>query len=61
MFRRRYRRYLLSALLAGALVVTVAPAAQAHGERAQEAFLRMRTVSWVDVTYSSDRVRQGGG
>jgi methane/ammonia monooxygenase subunit B len=59
MLRRRYRRYLLSALLAGALVVTLAPAAQAHGERAQEAFLRMRTVSWVDVTVSSDRVRQG--
>jgi len=59
MIRRRYRRYLLSALLAGALVVTLAPAAQAHGERAQEAFLRMRTVSWVDVTFSSDRVRQG--
>jgi methane/ammonia monooxygenase subunit B len=59
MLRRRYRRYLLSALLAGMLVVTLAPAAQAHGERAQEAFLRMRTVSWVDVTYSTDRVRQG--
>jgi methane/ammonia monooxygenase subunit B len=59
MLRRRHRRYLLSALLAGVLVVTLAPAAQAHGERAQEAFLRMRTVSWVDVTYSSDRVRQG--
>jgi methane/ammonia monooxygenase subunit B len=59
MLRRRYRRYLLSALLAGVLVVTLAPAAQAHGERAQEAFLRMRTVSWVDVTFSSDRVRQG--
>jgi methane/ammonia monooxygenase subunit B len=59
MLRRSYRRYLLSALLAGALVVTLAPAAQAHGERAQEAFLRMRTVSWVDVTFSSDRVRQG--
>jgi methane/ammonia monooxygenase subunit B len=59
MLRRRYRRYLLSALLAGVLVVTLAPAAQAHGERAQEAFLRMRTVSWVDVNFSSDRVRQG--
>jgi methane/ammonia monooxygenase subunit B len=40
-------------------VVTLAPAAQAHGERAQEAFLRMRTVSWVDVNFSSDHVRQG--
>jgi methane/ammonia monooxygenase subunit B len=59
MLRRRHRRYVLSALLAGALVVALAPAAQAHGERAQEAFLRMRTVSWVDVSFSSDRVRQG--
>ena len=59
MLRRRYRRYVLSALLAGALVVTLAPAAHAHGERAQEAFLRMRTVSWVDVNFSSDHVRQG--
>jgi methane/ammonia monooxygenase subunit B len=59
MLRRRYRRYVLSALLASALVVTLAPAAQAHGERAQEAFLRMRTVSWVDVNFSSDHVRQG--
>jgi methane/ammonia monooxygenase subunit B len=59
MLRRRHRRYVLSALLAGALVVALAPAAQAHGERAQEAFLRMRTVSWVDVNFSSDRVRQG--
>jgi methane/ammonia monooxygenase subunit B len=59
MLRRRYRRYVLSALLAGALVVTLAPAAHAHGERAQEAFLRMRTVSWVDVNFSGDHVRQG--
>jgi methane/ammonia monooxygenase subunit B len=59
MLRRRYRRYVLSALLASALVVTLAPAAHAHGERAQEAFLRMRTVSWVDVNFSSDHVRQG--
>jgi methane/ammonia monooxygenase subunit B len=59
MLRRRHRRYVLSALLAGALVVALAPAAQAHGERAQEAFLRMRTVSWVDVNFSSDHVRQG--
>jgi methane/ammonia monooxygenase subunit B len=59
MLRRRHRRYVLSALLAGALVVALAPAAQAHGERAQEAFLRMRTVSWVDVNFSSDHVKQG--
>jgi len=56
---RRYRRYLWAVLVAGALVVSSAPAANAHGERAQEAFLRMRTVGWVDVTFSKDTVRQG--
>ncbi len=56
---RRYRRYLWAALVAGALVVSSALPAQAHGERAQEAFLRMRTVGWVDVTFSKDTVRQG--
>jgi methane/ammonia monooxygenase subunit B len=56
---RRYRRYLWAALVAGALVVSSAPAAHAHGERAQEAFLRMRTVGWVDVAFSKTTVRQG--
>ena len=57
--RRRYRRVLWAALLAGAMLVGSAPAAFAHGERAQEAFLRMRTVAWIDVTYSKTTVRQG--
>ena len=26
---------------------------------AQEAFLRMRTVAWIDVTYSKTTVKQG--
>jgi len=56
---RRYRRYLWAALVAGALVVSSALPAQAHGERAQEAFLRMRTIGWVDVAFSKDTVRQG--
>jgi len=56
---RRYRRYLWAVLVAGALVVSSALPAQAHGERAQEAFLRMRTVGWVDVAFSKDTVRQG--
>jgi methane/ammonia monooxygenase subunit B len=57
--QRRYRRYCLAALLAVVLLVTLAPAAQAHGEAAQEAFLRMRTVGWVNVRFSSDTVMQG--
>jgi methane/ammonia monooxygenase subunit B len=59
MTRRRYRRLLWAALVAGVLVVASAPAASAHGERAQEAFLRMRTVGWVDTTFSSTTVKQG--
>jgi methane/ammonia monooxygenase subunit B len=57
--RRRYRRVLWAALLTGAILVGSAPAASAHGERAQEAFLRMRTVAWIDVTYSRTTVKQG--
>jgi len=56
---RRYRRYLWAALVAGALVVSSALPAHAHGERAQEAFLRMRTIGWVDVNFSRDTVKQG--
>ena len=57
--RRRYRRILWATLIAGAMLVGSAPAAFAHGERAQEAFLRMRTVAWIDTTYSRTTVRQG--
>jgi len=50
-----------------ALVVTVAlilsavqaGVAYAHGERAQEGFLRMKTVAWQDVKFSSEKVNQG--
>jgi methane/ammonia monooxygenase subunit B len=57
--RRQYRRLLGAVLLAGLLVVSMTPAAHAHGEKSQEAFLRMRTIGWVDVKFSQDRVRQG--
>jgi methane/ammonia monooxygenase subunit B len=57
--RRRIRRFVLAGLLAGAVLVGSAPAASAHGERAQEAFLRMRTVAWIDTTFSRTTVRQG--
>jgi methane/ammonia monooxygenase subunit B len=57
--RRQYRRLLWAGLLAGLLVVSTMPAAHAHGEKSQEAFLRMRTIGWVDVKFSQDRVRQG--
>ena len=57
--RRRYRRVLFVALLAGAILVGSAPGASAHGEAAQEAFLRMRTVAWINVNYSATTVKQG--
>lgn len=47
---------LLAVFLLGltGLTATVffAPAAYAHGERSQEAFLRMRTVAWTDVVFT---------
>jgi methane/ammonia monooxygenase subunit B len=49
----------LLALAVGITVMTPALPASAHGERAQEAFLRMSTVAWWDVTYSKAEVQQG--
>ncbi|HWD47809.1 MAG TPA: methane monooxygenase/ammonia monooxygenase subunit B [Actinomycetota bacterium] len=57
--RRRVHRILWAVLAAGAVLVASAPAASAHGEAAQEAFLRMRTVSWIDTTFSATTVKQG--
>ncbi len=53
------RRLLLAVVAAAVLSVVAAPAASAHGEKSQEGFLRMRTVGWTDVAYSTDRVKQG--
>jgi methane/ammonia monooxygenase subunit B len=41
-----------------ALVVPGAPA-YAHGEKAQESFLRSRTISWTDVKFSDNDIMQG--
>src|SRR5215813_5722980 len=35
------------------------PEARAHGEKSQEPFLRMRTIMWYDVQWSTDRVAVG--
>jgi methane/ammonia monooxygenase subunit B len=54
------RRRLAAAVLLGFIVaVTSATPALAHGEAAQEAFLRMRSVGWIDVEFSDDTVLQG--
>jgi methane/ammonia monooxygenase subunit B len=54
------RRRLAAALLLGfILAVTSATPALAHGEAAQEAFLRMRSVGWIDVEFSDNTILQG--
>jgi len=48
----------LAAMGAAAVVATVgaiAPAS-AHGEKSQQAFLRMRTLNWYDVAWSKTTV-----
>jgi methane/ammonia monooxygenase subunit B len=45
-----------SAVAALVLVLAIAALARAHGERNQEAFLRMRTAHWYDVTWSKDKL-----
>jgi methane/ammonia monooxygenase subunit B len=47
-------RLVLLGLLAAALAVP--EPADAHGERNQEPFLRMRTIHWYDVRWSADRL-----
>ena len=39
--------------------LSYASGAGAHGEKSQEAFLRMRTIMWYDVQWSTDRIRVG--
>jgi methane/ammonia monooxygenase subunit B len=46
------KRLALIAVLGLATIVSFAPAASAHGEKSQEAFLRMRTIGWTDVVFS---------
>ncbi|ARN82135.1 bacterial ammonia monooxygenase, subunit AmoB [Methylocystis bryophila] len=48
----------LAALGAAAVVATVGAAAPAfaHGEKSQQAFLRMRTLNWYDVAWSKTSV-----
>ena len=44
------------ASVAAALSLTAATPASAHGERSQQAFLRMRTFNWYDVKWSKTEV-----
>jgi methane/ammonia monooxygenase subunit B len=44
------------ALAAGVALVSMAGPASAHGEKSQQAFLRMRTLNWYDVKWSKREV-----
>lgn len=44
--------------IASTLVFTASPAS-AHGEKSQEAFLRMRTIGWTDISFSGGRLENG--
>jgi methane/ammonia monooxygenase subunit B len=59
MSRRTTRRLLGSIVTGLVLVMWAAAPALAHGERSQEAFLRMRTIGWLDVAFNKTTVRQG--
>lgn len=54
----KYMGAVLAAAVAVVLALPPAPAS-AHGETAQEAFLRMNTVAFWDVKYSEKKVAQG--
>src|SRR5205823_15016714 len=49
----------LSLLLASVGLLGTALVASAHGENAQEGFLRMETVAFSDVNFSKDTIKQG--
>ncbi|HEY0581547.1 MAG TPA: methane monooxygenase/ammonia monooxygenase subunit B, partial [Chloroflexota bacterium] len=53
------RIVLLSLLLGLVGALGSAAIASAHGENAQEGFLRMETVAFSDVNFSTDSVKQG--
>src|SRR5260370_36540678 len=50
---------LISLLLAVAGLLGTAMVASAHGENAQEGFLRMETVAFSNVAFTKDTINQG--
>src|SRR3981081_823292 len=52
-------RLLISMLLAMAGLLGTAMVASAHGENAQEGFLRMETVAFSNVAFTGDTIKQG--
>lgn len=56
--RDRIARWsLVGVLMTLAAAVMYTPAASAHGEKSQAAFLRMRTIHWFDLNWSTDHLK----
>ena len=57
--KRRFALSLAASLTALAAVALGSTTASAHGERAQESFIRMESVAFWDVKFSTNTVKQG--
>src|ERR1700737_544469 len=53
------QRLLISCMLGVVALMGTAMVASAHGENAQEGFLRMETVTFTNVVFSKDTIKQG--
>ena len=51
------KRLALAILLGGLAMAFLPHDSHAHGERAQEPYLRTRTIQWYDVSWSADRLK----
>lgn len=52
----RKLRWTLASCAVAFAAVAFAPATFAHGEKSQQAFLRMRTIHWFDLKWSKDKL-----
>lgn len=50
-------RWSVAGVAMAVLAALYAPMASAHGEKSQAAFLRMRTLHWIDLKWSTDRMK----
>lgn len=57
--KRRFALSLLGSVVAVVAVAIGTTTASAHGERAQESFIRMESVAFWDVKFSTNTVKQG--
>ncbi|MGH8583260.1 MAG: bacterial ammonia monooxygenase, subunit AmoB [Gammaproteobacteria bacterium] len=56
--RSRVARFATAGVAAAILATGLyTPAASAHGEKSQQAFLRMRTIHWYDLRWSTDKLK----